>query len=155
METFYHLMHTVEKKYLHCFSNHDFKLQLLSHYFIYLFLQGLISEELANSFNIPIFYPTASEVKEQVSSNKHLSIERFQEIYFPPMLSTPEHIQVAKAHIRAVLEGILCKYFGPKLVDELFDRYSEKLENFSKTPDFTRVEKLEYLFMLAKRNDDC
>ncbi|KAL3501819.1 hypothetical protein ACH5RR_036268 [Cinchona calisaya] len=117
--------------------------------------EDLVTEDLADSFNIPIFYPMASEVKELVSSNKHLSIERFEEIYLPPRLKTPEDIQFGSAHVRAAFEGILSEHFGHEIADELFNRYPEKLEKFSMTSEFTRVEKLEFLFMVAKRKDDC
>ncbi|XP_041014617.1 loganic acid O-methyltransferase-like [Juglans microcarpa x Juglans regia] len=114
--------------------------------------EGLVSEALVDSFNLPIFIPTGNEVKEVLSNIEHLTIEKSEEINYPPNLSNLEDVRLCIGHVRAVMEGILCEHFGAELLDQLFERYSNKVEQFSKTSVFTRIEKLENLFLLLKRN---
>lgn len=117
-------------------------------------LQGLINEDLVDSFNLPIFIPTASEVKKVVLRNKTFSIEIMEALYCPTKLSSPEYVTISCQHIRAAVEGIICKHFGSQVVDELFRRYLKKVEDFYKTPFYTSIEKMEDLFLLVKRNVD-
>ncbi|XP_057478790.1 loganic acid O-methyltransferase-like [Actinidia eriantha] len=118
--------------------------------------EGLVDEALVDSFNLPVFLPTPSEVKEVVSRNEHLDIVTLDEMHQPPpQLSTPEGVQLWAIHIRAGLEGFLSKHFGCSVIDELFERYCQNLEEFSKTPHFTRVFEFKNLLLLAKRNGVC
>ncbi|GAV57488.1 Methyltransf_7 domain-containing protein [Cephalotus follicularis] len=113
--------------------------------------EGVISEALIDSFNVPIYYPTPDEVKEVVSSNECLSIEISEVSCYPKNLRTPEDARVYSLLGRSTLEGILCKHFGSEVIDELFERYTQKLEEFSKTPFFNSVETFAELFLLVKR----
>ncbi|XP_038693925.1 loganic acid O-methyltransferase-like isoform X3 [Tripterygium wilfordii] len=114
--------------------------------------EGIVSEALVDSFNLPIFIPTASDVKDLVSKMGCFSIEEVEETYYPPKLSSPADARLTSSHIRAAMEVILSKHFGSEVIDELFERYTAKLFEFSKTPAFTRIEKLENLFMFLKKN---
>ncbi|KAK3015618.1 hypothetical protein RJ639_005846 [Escallonia herrerae] len=115
-------------------------------------MNGLVSEALVDSFNIPVYIPTASEVKEVVSSIKNLQVEKIEEIYYSPIkLSTREDVQLSNLHLRATTEGILCKHFGSELMNELFERHLQKLEDLSHTTRFARVKKMQDLFLLVKR----
>ncbi|CAN6681804.1 unnamed protein product [Malus baccata var. baccata] len=116
--------------------------------------EGLVSEDLLDSFNVPIYIPSPSEVKNLVLGMKSLfSIERLDELLFPTNLSTPNDIRACVSHIRATVEGVVCKHFGSELnTEELFERYFHKIEEFSKTPRFTNIENVANLFMLVKRN---
>lgn len=111
-----------------------------------------------DSFNLPIYVPSASEVEVVIllgTKNKNLgfSIERLEEMRFPAKLSSAEEVRVSCFHARAAMEDILCKHFGSDLnVDELFKRYSDKLEEFSKSPRFAHIKNLANLFVLVKRN---
>ncbi|KAG7973767.1 hypothetical protein I3843_06G013500 [Carya illinoinensis] len=112
--------------------------------------EGLVSEALVDSFNLPIFIPTGNEVKGVLSNIEHLTIEKSEEINYPPNLSNLEDVRLCIGHVRAVMEGILCENFGAELLDQLFERYSDKVEQFSKTSAFTRIGKLENLFLLLE-----
>ncbi|XP_021824304.1 probable S-adenosylmethionine-dependent methyltransferase At5g37990 [Prunus avium] len=120
--------------------------------------EGLLSEAAVDSFNLPIYVPSASEVEVVIllgTKNKNLgfSIERLEEMRFPAKLSSAEEVRVSCLHARAAMEDILCKHFGSDLnVDELFKRYSDKLEEFSKSPRFAHIKNLANLFVLVKRN---
>ncbi|KAK2990139.1 hypothetical protein RJ640_007541 [Escallonia rubra] len=114
--------------------------------------EGLVTKALVDSFNLPIYIPDASELKKAITSNKHLELLKMEEVYFPPMLTSPEEVLACSRHVRAAMEGILCNHFGSQIMDQLFEKYSEKLEEFSKMPHFIRVKNLENLFVLVKRN---
>ncbi|KAL3510654.1 hypothetical protein ACH5RR_030055 [Cinchona calisaya] len=114
---------------------------------------GLMSEDLVDLFNLPVFFPSASEVKEVIRCNSHLNIERVDEVHYGINPSSPGYIESFKMHLRAGLEGILCKHFGPNLIDDIFDRYPEKLEDFFKTPSSTYLGKTDKLLLLVLRNN--
>ncbi|XP_057975440.1 loganic acid O-methyltransferase-like [Malania oleifera] len=115
-------------------------------------LMGSIREALLDSFNLPIYVLSASELKQMVTSNGHFSIERMEEIHFPPKLSTQD-IQLCNLHVRAGMEGLLSKHFGPKIIDQLFKRYLTKLEEYSRMLCFTSIETVANLFLLVQRNE--
>ncbi|KAM1089314.1 hypothetical protein ACFX19_017308 [Malus domestica] len=118
--------------------------------------EGLVSEDLLDSFNVPIYIPSPSEVKNLVLGMKSLfSIERLEELLFPTNLSTPNDIRACVSHIRATVEGVVCKHFGSELnTEELFERYFHKIEEFSKTPRFTNIENVANLFMLVDKMEE-
>ncbi|CAI9106161.1 OLC1v1005237C1 [Oldenlandia corymbosa var. corymbosa] len=123
--------------------------------------QGIISEDVVDSFNFPTFIPTASEMEEIIVTNhgKHFSIEAMQEIHLPSHLNNPQGIQHTSNTMRAVMECLLNQHIGlPHVVDEAFRRYPEKIENLvkNKAPDnntsAAQFEMWEFLFVLLKRN---
>ncbi|KAL3510655.1 hypothetical protein ACH5RR_030056 [Cinchona calisaya] len=117
--------------------------------------EGLISEDLVDAFNFPVFFPSVSEVKEVIRSNSYLNIERVDEIHSGVDRSSPGYIQSCKMHVRAASEGILCKYFGQNLTDDIFDRYPENIEQFFKTSRSThlgKTDKLDKVLLLVLRN---
>ncbi|KAJ7943060.1 S-adenosylmethionine-dependent methyltransferase [Quillaja saponaria] len=121
----------------------------LGHAFTEMAKEGLLSEALVDSFNLPIFIPNASEVKKVVSSIQHLSIEKLEEIYYPTKIVTHEDARVSSLHIRAAMEGLIRQHFGNKIIDEIFKRFIRKLHEFSKTP---RHLQDGILFLLVKCN---
>ncbi|KAM7487697.1 hypothetical protein LguiB_025181 [Lonicera macranthoides] len=42
-----------------------------------------LSQATSDSFNVPVYIPTASEVKEVISRHKQLKIQRMAEMYPP------------------------------------------------------------------------
>ncbi|XP_010243763.1 PREDICTED: probable S-adenosylmethionine-dependent methyltransferase At5g37990 isoform X2 [Nelumbo nucifera] len=113
--------------------------------------QGLVNEALVDSFNLPIFFPTASELKEVIERNGSFSIQRMENLCISPMLHTSEHARIRSLNVRATIGDTVCKHFGSQIVDEVFDRYRQKLEELGKMPSFT--EKYNELFVTyLKRN---
>ncbi|XVF20687.1 hypothetical protein REPUB_Repub12eG0023500 [Reevesia pubescens] len=89
--------------------------------------KGLISEEKLNSFNMPLYFPSAKELKILIERNGHFSIESSHEIIeqvkrVQPLPST----QNSTSHIRAGLEGLMKDHFGNEIVDEIFACYATK-----------------------------
>lgn len=114
-------------------------------------MQGLIEEGLVDSFNLPIFIPTASEVTEVISEADRLRAVAVEEIPYPKQLSTSQDIDMCCLHLRAIFEDLLRQHFDPATTDLIFQRLSPKIEEFSRSPSFTDAEKLENLFLLVKK----
>ncbi|KAG8384129.1 hypothetical protein BUALT_Bualt04G0086200 [Buddleja alternifolia] len=90
---------------------------------------GKISEEKVDSFNLPFYYPSPSELKGLIEANGLFNIERMAELG-APMRRNPD-AQVLTSHLRAVIEGLIEEQFGDGIVEELFTIY---LERFAKSP---------------------
>lgn len=104
-----------------------------------------------DSFNLPIFIPTASEVAEAASKVGGLSVEMVEEIQSLAPSGTPEEIAMCNSHLRAVFEDILCQQFGSAVTDVVFKKLPDKLQKYSKMPSFINSRKVENLFMLVKK----
>ncbi|KAL1803382.1 hypothetical protein ACET3Z_032029 [Daucus carota] len=112
--------------------------------------EGLVEEELLDSFNITFCIPKPSEVIKLVSSDEHFNILKVEQSFVTAKLSSAEEIMFYTSQIRAVTEGLINKHFGPNiLIDDLFDRYCHKLKEFSTR--FQNIEKWGTLFLAVKR----
>ncbi|KAK6279825.1 hypothetical protein POUND7_020092 [Theobroma cacao] len=89
--------------------------------------KGLISEEKANSFNLPLYFPSAKELKTLIERNGRFSIESMDEIV--------EQVKSAHAlpntqnyisHIRAGTEGLIKLHLGTEIVEDFFECYAKK-----------------------------
>ncbi|OVA12886.1 SAM dependent carboxyl methyltransferase [Macleaya cordata] len=106
---------------------------------------GVVDEARIDSFNLPMYSTSTQELETLVERNGCFSVERM-EIMSRPRLSNP---QVYSDHIRAVTEGLIKQHFGSEILDELFDRYSKKLED---SLSIFKSGKATLLFVLLKRN---
>ena len=67
-----------------------------------------------------------------VSGDEHLNILKVEESFLEVKMSSAEDIMFESSHLRAVMEGIINKHFGPDiLMDDLFHRYCNKFTEFS------------------------
>ena len=67
-----------------------------------------------------------------VSGDKHLNILKVEESFLKVKMSSAEDIMYGSSHLRAAMEGIINKHFGPDiLMDDLFHRYCNKFTEFS------------------------
>lgn len=127
-----------------------------------------MDEEVVDSFNLPVFFPTASEARDAASKVKCLSIEVVEKIRFPKEVVQsvqkkyfPNDIEGLGLHVmlRSVLEDIFRKHFGPATVDLLFSKLPEKvIQNSSESPpppclDFRNSDKFEHLLMVLKKRN--
>ncbi|CAM8956485.1 unnamed protein product [Rhodiola kirilowii] len=113
--------------------------------------QGVISEEKVNSFNLPIYYTRPEELRELIIDNGNFNIERME-----IMDNKKEHVAIPNVKrrtlfLRALFEGLFGQHFGYEVVDEIFDRYAEKVavSSFYLKPE---SQKTLMLFILLKRN---
>ncbi|KAE8673148.1 zinc finger CCCH domain-containing protein 14-like [Hibiscus syriacus] len=89
--------------------------------------KGLINEEKVKSFNLPLYFPTAKELKALIERNGRLCIESIDEMSgqmkrVPTLPSTQNYI----SHVRAGFEGLIREHFGNEMVDEFFECYGKK-----------------------------
>ncbi|PON85683.1 SAM dependent carboxyl methyltransferase [Trema orientale] len=111
---------------------------------------GLVSEEKVDSFNVPVYFPSPSEVEAITGRNGHFSIESMEKLNIENHVLLP-NLQMRVLYLRAALEGLLQKHFGNEIMDELFNRFSNKVAQSS---IFLNPEnhKSPFLFVLLKRN---
>ncbi|KAE8679749.1 putative S-adenosyl-L-methionine-dependent methyltransferases superfamily protein [Hibiscus syriacus] len=89
--------------------------------------KGLIDEEKVKSFNLPLHFPTAKELKALIERNGRLCIESIDEMTgqvkrVPALPSTENYISL----VRAGFEVLIKKHFGNEMVDEFFTYYGQK-----------------------------
>lgn len=88
---------------------------------------GRFSEAKVDSFNIPVYFPIPQEFKAIIERNGKYTIERIEVLDNPGkhnLTGPKDHA----AHFRSVSEGMLIDHFGSEIIEELFDRYTKKLE---------------------------
>jgi salicylate 1-O-methyltransferase len=92
-------------------------------------MQGIIDQEKLNSFNIPNYYPSPSEVKLEVLNEGSFSVSRLEvsEVNWNA-LDNWDHFNdgynVAQC-IRAVAEPLLVSHFGEGVTEEVFNRFKK------------------------------
>lgn len=111
-------------------------------------MQGLVSEEKVDSFNVPLMYSPVKRVKEILEGSDCFSIERMEVLHLKDMVSLPS-VQIFVSWFRAALQELIEKHFGGEIVDELFNRFAEKVKEFPDIMD-THKLKLAVLFVLLK-----
>ncbi|XP_004509302.1 S-adenosyl-L-methionine:benzoic acid/salicylic acid carboxyl methyltransferase 3-like [Cicer arietinum] len=102
-------------------------------------LQGIINEDQLNTFNVPWYTPSPSEVKSQVLHEGSFSIDRLEvfEVYwngfnlnaieFEMCKSVKDDGYIVAQSMRALLEPLLVSHFGEAIIEEVFNRYQEIL----------------------------
>ena len=114
--------------------------------------QGKISEAQVDSFNLPMYVPSLEEMTELVQKNGCFDIEKM-ELTSPGVLheSMTDTSSMGKAivmHVRAGMERMLIQHFGSEIIDELFNRYAQKFEEF---PHHVLPSKKVQLFVVLIR----
>ncbi|CAL0335238.1 unnamed protein product [Lupinus luteus] len=96
-------------------------------------LQGIIKEEKFDTFNIPIYNPSPSEVKLEVLKEGSFTINRLEvsEVKFESEKceSFNDSGYNVSQCMRAVVEPMLVNHFGKAIMEELFHRYQEILSD--------------------------
>ncbi|KAF5454419.1 hypothetical protein F2P56_024086 [Juglans regia] len=91
--------------------------------------KGLIEEEKMDSFNIPQYTPSPSEVKSEVLKEGSFSIDCLEvsEVNWS-VYNNNDGYNVAQC-MRAVAEPLLVSHFGEAIIEEVFSRYREILSD--------------------------
>ncbi|OVA08749.1 SAM dependent carboxyl methyltransferase [Macleaya cordata] len=95
--------------------------------------QGLIEEEKLNSFNLPHYMPSPSEIKSVIQSEGSFIVNRLETFEVNWDGEDAEDTAIDKFRssynatncIRAVSESLLVSHFGEEIIDELFRRYMQ------------------------------
>lgn len=89
-------------------------------------MKGLVDEAKVDSFNLPLYHATPQEWEAIIVRNGCFSTVRSEQLA-RQMPVTRSDIEKFAVGIRAGLEGQIRQHFGSDIIDELFDRYTEKL----------------------------
>lgn len=106
---------------------------------------GLVSEDKLDSFNFPQYNPTPEELGTLIEINSCFSIERME-----PLVCPAKRGSSGIHGVRAVWEELVAGYFGSDIVDELFDRFEEKVAKSSIFLQSGNKQMIE-LYVLLKR----
>ncbi|KOM49141.1 hypothetical protein LR48_Vigan07g284500 [Vigna angularis] len=128
-------------------SDHScYQWELLARSLMTMVSQGLLEEEKVDSFDAPYYAPCMEEVKKVIEKEGSFMVEEHDayEIEWDggmelqsdskgrPFLSRGERVSRT---LRAVLESMLESHFGPHIMDELFRRFGEHVEEHLSNTD--------------------
>lgn len=108
-------------------------------------MQGLLSEDKFDSFNLPFYCPSVEELRTLIDENGCFDILKLE----IQAAQTPAYPSVQQC--RAGMESILKKHFGDEIIELLFDRYS-KNKNIAGSASLVADDGLAVgFFVLVKR----
>ncbi|KAF8407580.1 hypothetical protein HHK36_006714 [Tetracentron sinense] len=110
---------------------------------------GLFTEAKVDSFNLPLYTASPQEMVGLVERNGCFCIEKIELVDISVKQANAPNAQSCIMHLRAGMGGIIGEHFGNEIIDELFDRYSKKLEESSFLLD--SYQKGKQLFVFLKR----
>ncbi|XP_042501166.1 loganic acid O-methyltransferase-like [Macadamia integrifolia] len=110
---------------------------------------GLVSEAKVDSFNFPVYSPFRREVEELLERNRCFSVERFELVTRTRDVAATD-VQAVTKHARAVTEEMIKQRFGSEIIDELYERVFQKLQEFPQFLDGI-FKRSTQLFVVLKR----
>ncbi|PSS13375.1 S-adenosylmethionine-dependent methyltransferase [Actinidia chinensis var. chinensis] len=111
---------------------------------------GSISEAEADSFNLPLYFPSPKEMTQLVHNNGHFSIERMEITDPRSMIDFPITIPALIMHFMSGFESVFTEHFGGEIIDELFERTLGKSDEIS-SRFASSYNKGTTLFLVLKR----
>jgi jasmonate O-methyltransferase len=107
---------------------------------------GLIEEEKVDSFNAPYYVPSMDEVEQEIAKEGSFVIKEIdlfeasydallEDQYFDEETSNSQlkarrYAELTASTNRAVLESMIRNHFGREILEELFKRYCDLLEEY-------------------------
>lgn len=76
------------------------------------------------SLNLPLNYPSKSDIEELINNNGSFSIEKME--IFPGQSNHFYDVENWPLIVRAGLEAIIRNHFGNEMVEDFFARYTKK-----------------------------
>lgn len=110
--------------HLEC-TKHGLFLHLLLLFYL---VQGVISEEKVDSFNVPTYCMSPQELVVAVNRNGEFSVERIEKLARVTETSNLPKSQKLASLIRAAYDGLIKAHFGDVILDELFELFRKKAE---------------------------
>lgn len=99
-----------------------------------------------------MYFTIPNELKAIIERNNNFSIERMEILNNPGKHSLRSANERA-SYLRAVFEGLLVNQFGSGIMDELFERYANKLEESSHFLDPDNEKSIIILVLLKCTGD--
>ena len=96
-----------------------------------------------------MYFASPKEMTQLVERNECFSIERM-EITLPYARADGLIVQACAMHLRVGMEGIISKHSGVEIIDELFDRFCKKDEEFISMLE-SKYNEGDQLFIVLKR----
>ncbi|KAK7849230.1 putative s-adenosylmethionine-dependent methyltransferase [Quercus suber] len=112
---------------------------------------GLSSEAKVDAFNLPSYFTSSKELKALIERSQHFNIERMEILNNQENYVSLRNPSMCSLFLRAALEGVIAKHFGNDIMDELFNRYTEKVAESSFLNP--KADKSIVLFVLLKNNN--
>ncbi|KAK6931581.1 SAM dependent carboxyl methyltransferase, partial [Dillenia turbinata] len=111
---------------------------------------GLIEEAKVDSFNIPIYYARKEELETLIQNNGCFDIERMEVL--PRLMHEATTLEAKKfiLMLRAACEVLICEHFGAQIIEELFQRFYEKIIESGMLWDSNYMPFVD-IFLLLKR----
>ncbi|ESW32724.1 hypothetical protein PHAVU_001G012300 [Phaseolus vulgaris] len=126
-------------------SDHScYQWELLARSLMAMVSQGVLEEEKVDSFNAPYYAPCMEEVKREIEKEGSFMVEEHEayEIEWDGGMELQSNcgVSVSKGErvsrtLRAVLESMLESHFGSHIMDELFRRFGEFVEDHLSNTD--------------------
>lgn len=104
-----------------------------------------------DSFNLPFYAASPAEMIELVERNGYFSIKRLELADPAAWLKGRVDIREWIVHVRAAMQNFFYRHFGVEILDEIFDRLTQKLKEFSDTLE-SKYRERTLLFVVLKRN---
>ena len=106
----------------------------------------MIEEEDLNSFNVPIYYPSQSEIRAVVEEEGSFYLDKVEsfEANWDPFDESDKYraAQNVVNYIRSITESTLTAHFGGRMMEILFGRYADRMVKHLLT------EEAKYFFMV-------
>lgn len=111
---------------------------------------GLLDESKIDSFNVPVYAPSPVEVETIIQRNGFFKIHKIEKWDRYVDVDTRPTVEQLSLIVRAVIERCISEHFGDEIIDQLFDRYKEKLaeSNVLSDPKYLPTSDL---FVLVER----
>ncbi|KAJ4717189.1 S-adenosylmethionine-dependent methyltransferase [Melia azedarach] len=114
---------------------------------------GVLSEDKADSFNVPVYNPTPKELEAILKTNKNFNLEKMEEL--PQSITnaqiTPKGFALGG---RAAIEGFIKNHFGDEFADQIFNHFITKVEANSSKIQEKKHNHLN-MFITLKRVVNC
>ncbi|EEF33156.1 S-adenosyl-L-methionine:salicylic acid carboxyl methyltransferase, putative [Ricinus communis] len=115
---------------------------------------GVVDKEKLDSFNVPFFTPSMSEVISEIEKDGSFLIDELEisEQHWNPYHDEPNISEAFKdpgynvaKYVRSVIEPLFISHFGfdKAIMDEVFDRYKAILN------DYMTKEKTEFVYLMV------
>ncbi|XP_022133143.1 salicylate carboxymethyltransferase-like [Momordica charantia] len=122
--------------------------------------EGIVGEEKLDSFNVPIYMPSLSEVEAEVMNEGSFIIEYLQisrinwNFYNTELNDIPLKGMIDSGNnfakcIRSVAEPLLARHFGEGIMDELFSRYREIISHHMSKEN--NIENINFTLSLTRK----
>lgn len=113
-------------------------------------IQGLVTEEQVDSFNLPIYIPSPEEMTFRITQNGDFTIEAMELTNPSPSTGGPIDVRAWMTHVRVAMEVMFLEHFQKDTIDKLFARLCAKLSEASDELEATYRDGIQ-LFLVLKR----